>query len=58
MRDINRIDRILETIKTIWKQNPDLRLCQLLLNLVVDANVLYYVEDDMLEKALKEMYKI
>lgn len=57
MRDISRIDRILEVIKRIWKNNPDLRLCQLLLNLTTDANMLYWVEDDELESALIEMYE-
>ena len=56
MRDINRIEPILEEIKIIWKNNPDLRLGQLLLNLVANANMLYYVEDNDLIQALKEMY--
>ena len=45
MRDINRIDKILEEIKLIWKNVPDLRLGQLLLNVLQDP-ALYYVEDD------------
>ena len=32
MRDINRIDTILQQLGEIWKMNPDLRLGQLLLN--------------------------
>lgn len=57
MRDYNRIERILNTIKRIWQNNPDLRLCQLILNITTDANVLYWVDDDELEKALIEMYE-
>lgn len=56
MRNPDRIPKILEDLKNIWSKNPDLRLCQLLLNLVVDGNSLYYVEDESLIQALKEMY--
>jgi uncharacterized protein YihD (DUF1040 family) len=55
MRDTKRIDVVLEEIKKIWMENPDLRLGQLLLN--VCDSYLYYVEDDVLVKALKEVYK-
>lgn len=56
MRNPNRIETTLKEIERIWKNNPDLRLCQLLLNIVTDANVLYYVEDADLIKALQEVY--
>ena len=55
MRDINRIDKILEEIKLIWKNVPDLRLGQLLLNVLQDP-ALYYVEDDQLIDYLKKFY--
>lgn len=55
MRDINRIDKILEEIKLIWKNVPDLRLGQLLLNVLRDP-ALYYVEDDQLVDYLKKFY--
>lgn len=55
MRDINRIDKILEEIKLIWKNVPDLRLGQLLLNVLQDP-ALYYVEDDQLIDHLKKFY--
>lgn len=58
MRNPERINKVLHTIKQAWSKNPDLRLCQLLLNLVVKADTLYYVEDDVLEKAIKEVYKV
>ena len=41
-------------IETIWKENPDLRLCQLIGNVAPYDN--YHVEDDDLEKRLKELY--
>lgn len=55
MRDINRIDKILEELKLIWKNVPDLRLGQLLLNVLQDP-ALYYVEDDQLIDYLKKFY--
>lgn len=48
------IGRILKLIGKIWKKNPDLRLCQLIGNLFVGTGDLYYVEDDRLERILKE----
>lgn len=56
MRDANRIDVILSEIKSIWKKYPDLRLGQLICNVVRDP-ALYYIEDEDLIKALKELYK-
>ena len=59
MRDEKRIDDVLETIRTIWKKSPDLRLLQLLINVLTSVKQDYYynVEDDMLVKFLKEYYK-
>ena len=45
MRDIGRIDKVLKEVGEVWKQVPDLRLGQLLLNVLQDP-VLYYAEDD------------
>lgn len=56
MRDINRIDRILKELAEIWKEQPDTRLGQLLLNAAQDP-VLYYIEDDELIQKLKEHNK-
>ncbi len=52
MRNPKRIPRVLKEIQNIWKQNPDLRLGQLLLN--VDVN--YWTEEDELLKLLKKTY--
>lgn len=56
MRDPNRIDKTLEEIGKIWKEYPDLRLGQLLLNAVRDP-ALYYLEDKEIIKELKNLYK-
>lgn len=55
MRDINRIDLILDRLKTLWKKHPDLRLGQLILNVLQDP-VLYYVEDEELVELLEKFY--
>ena len=56
MRDPKRIDVILQEISTIWHKYPDMRLGQLIGN-VLEGPSLYYVEDDSLVKALKDMYE-
>lgn len=58
MRDKERIPKILSGIEKIWKENPDLRLGQLLKNL--RTNVMfdfYYIEDEKLLQLLKEYYE-
>lgn len=57
MRDPNRIDNILQQVGEVWKQNPDLRLGQLLLNCMSDP-MLYYVEDDKLVEVVRSYYNI
>jgi len=56
MRDPKRIDRILTEISNIWHKYPDMRLGQLIGN-VLEGPSLYYVEDDGLVSALKDMYE-
>ena len=56
MRDPKRIDIILQEIGAIWHKYPDMRLGQLIGN-VLEGPSLYYVEDDSLVKALKDVYK-
>ena len=56
MRDPKRIDVILQEIGAIWRKYPDMRLGQLIGN-VLEGPSLYYVEDDSLVKALKDMYE-
>lgn len=55
MRDPKRIDVILQEISNIWHKYPDMRLGQLIGNVLEGAS-LYYVEDNGLVNALKDMY--
>ena len=59
MRDIQRIDRILELLGEAWKKNPDCRFGQLLINLgmVSDKDLVWYAEDRDIEKALRKYLK-
>ena len=56
MRDPKRIDVILQEIGAIWHKYPDMRLGQLIGN-VLEGVGLYYVEDDGLINALKDAYE-
>lgn len=56
-RDPNRIDPMITMLYRIWSRNPDLRLTQLIVNLVGKPGDPYYVEDDVLEKAMREQIK-
>ena len=55
MRNPERIDNILERLRTIWKENPDLRLGQLMLA-VIKMDRLFYVEDEALIQALENYF--
>lgn len=57
MRDKKRITRILNLIETIWRQNPDLRLTQLIMNALAMSSDPYYIEDEKLEAQLKVLYE-
>jgi uncharacterized protein YihD (DUF1040 family) len=58
MRDTKRIDRVLKIIKRIWKDNPDLRLFQLLLNPYgpEELPILYNQEEDQIIARLIRFY--
>lgn len=57
MRDPKRIQRIMEQIERIWKENPDMRLGQVF-ELIKERNQgpvdSFYVEDGEWEILLKE----
>lgn len=55
MRDPGRIKRILAALRAVWEENPDMRLGQLICN-AVREDMLYYIEDDTLVKALEKYY--
>ena len=56
MRDPARIERVLRLLKLAWSSQPDLRLCQLLMNATDRdrGDDMYYVEDDTVENSLKD----
>lgn len=57
MRDIERIDKILQEINEVWKRYPDLRFTQLIVNVMsAKGSDLYYMEDERFIKILKEFY--
>ena len=55
MRNPNRIKKVLSLIEAIWTTNPDLRLMQLLGN-VLPRSDNYYMEDDIFFEYLKQGY--
>lgn len=60
MRDPERIDKVLEKIKQLWKQVPDWRLGQLIVNLNKHSgfgNDAFYIEDDKLIESIEEFLK-
>lgn len=57
MRDPKRIERMLSLIKKVWLDGPDLRLTQLIMNVLRMSQDPYYVEDNILEEKLKEYCK-
>jgi uncharacterized protein YihD (DUF1040 family) len=54
MRDPARIDRMLAALKKAWKENPDMRLGQLIVN-VAGKNDPYFIEDDVTETRLTQV---
>lgn len=58
MRDPNRIPRILDKLKAIWQDQPDLRFWQLLA--ILDPNQVcnpnFQIEDDKTEKMFDNLY--
>lgn len=59
-RNPDRIDTILDELKTYWKQVPDLRLCQIIINVASLKPGLgsdpFYLEDDEFLKLLKKYF--
>jgi hypothetical protein len=54
-RDPARIDQILAAIAEVWHAHPDMRLGQLLVNLLdPEWNKLFTIEDDVLAQRLRE----
>ena len=55
MSDPNHIPGVLETLRRVWEQYPDLRLCQLIVK--VEGSDPYYVEDYQLVADLERYPK-
>lgn len=60
MRDPNRINRIIEKLRTTWIHSPDQRLGQLVMNAIALAkdksvNDIFYIEDEDTERGLDLM---
>jgi len=55
MRNINRIPIIIKRFEELWLKHPDLRLGQLILN-VVNPHSLYGKEDEILMDELEIAY--
>ena len=62
MRDINRIDPLLAKLGALWKQHPDMRFGQLIINLLDNlGKEPWCIEDDVwteiIETYLKEGWR-
>lgn len=63
MRNPERIDRMLDKLKTLWHDNADMRLGQLILNLTrlengsTSTDRAFNIEDDDLELELDDTLK-
>ena len=56
MRDVTRIEPMLEELKSVWEQYPDLRLGQLICDIVPEEK-LFYIEDDLMLERIKKWRK-
>lgn len=61
MRNPDRIEPILKMLRLVWKKSPQLRLTQLLSNVILgytdwSNKDLYYVEDDKVVEALEKFW--
>lgn len=60
MRDGKRIPEVLKELEKFWKQNPDLRLGQIIANLnyeIMENNDPFYIEDTDLLELLRQKNK-
>ena len=57
MRDPNRIPVVLAALETYWRAHPDLRLCQIVVNLSGRVDP-FYVEDEILLAAITPAVKV
>jgi uncharacterized protein YihD (DUF1040 family) len=58
MRDVYRIDRIIEKLRKAWGSDYDLRFCQFISNITSSYGPdTFYLEDDQFEKLLDACLK-
>lgn len=61
LKDSYRVQRITNKLITIWSQNNDFRLGQLLINVIkptpANTSELFYLEDEKLEQMLDKYIK-
>lgn len=60
MRNPERIPEVLKELEKFWKQNPDLRLGQIIANLnyeIMENNDPFYIEDTDLLELLRQKNK-
>ena len=56
MRDPGRIDEMVELLRALWRNYPEWRLAQLVLNahsIAAAPEEAYFAEDDVLERGLR-----
>ena len=62
MRDISRIDKFCDELKTIWKEVPDWRFGQLMLNVFGEyydkVGDPFFAEETEMMEFLKKMFKM
>ncbi len=59
MRNPERIEEMLSTLRTLWENKPDLRLAKIIVNAARPAMAcpqIFYVEDDVLLQGMREIY--
>ena len=58
MKDPKRIQLVIDTIRGIWYQYPNMRLGQLISNVIDSKTDLFYVEDHVLIEKMKQFVKM
>ena len=63
MRDINRIPKFLNELENFWKEIPDMRFGQIIVNFLAIVSEkeemdIFFIEDDRMLELLKEYKKI
>lgn len=59
MRNEEHIDKVLSSLKDVWMKNSELRLCQLLYNILYEetqrsiSKDIFYIEDETVLEILK-----